>query len=456
MSWEWFYTAPIDDIAVRRGDPLGLRSFAEGLAEMLAPGLSNRTVDARWITIVCWALDQGLSAWEVFRGDGSGTAAGDKTGDPYAWIRPLELLWVARTVVLTSDQGKRRQLPGVRSVRGWVEGTGRDRFGLPLSSYQRYRFTGPYGAYRVALRALPGLTTDGQGWHLDHLGRQLAQVAHGKVECPRVHRRGRRLPEPERFWNEAFAWDRPGSFLPTQLPTPKALPYAERRPLFDALFSTDRVETAGSQERIRRQLIVEAAAASSAVTHVDLFDDLARSFGNRTKTHELDLLAPFYQLADTGVGAMNACWTAVREGNSTGTGFVPLSDVLDRKEVKQALDDLASAAHRWKQETTSRRTTPAANALAEGILAAGRDRRKQLQAIERHHRMFGGGLKWMAIEDEMLKPLAPLRGGTVNPYRFRVSALCRLGVQCGVINEMPAALRGTAELEDELATEETA
>ena len=138
-----------------------MRPIAEDMADVLAPGLSNRTFDGRWLSIVCWALQQSYSAWWAL-----GTVDADDPGitrdaakDIYSWLRPLELLWVTRTVEKTKDRGKGRQLPGVRAVRHWLEcGRNRERFAFGLRSYLQYRFTGVYGAYRAALRWLPGLT----------------------------------------------------------------------------------------------------------------------------------------------------------------------------------------------------------------------------------------------------------------------------------------------------------
>ena len=95
---QWFLTAPVERIATRRGDPLGFRASANRFADALAPGLSNRTVDARWLTLLCWALKRSRSAWDV-HGLGSLHYRG-ATRDFYDWLRPLELLWVARTLKL--------------------------------------------------------------------------------------------------------------------------------------------------------------------------------------------------------------------------------------------------------------------------------------------------------------------------------------------------------------------
>lgn len=456
---EWFYTAPVEDVAVRRGDPLGMRAVAEDMAEVLAPGLSNRTMDGRWISIMCWALQQSYSAWcalGTVEDDGH-VVTREAAREIYSWLRPLELLWVARTVVKTGgDRGKGRQLPGVRAVRHWVDGDGsRERFGFEPGSYARYRFTGVYGAYRVALRSLPGLTAGGHGWRLGPLGRELAEVVHSEVRCGRTHRRRKgRRPDPDRYWERTFEWDRGRSeFLPTVLAEPRRFASPERRSLRRALFSPTEGSDVDRRNGIRRRAVVEAAAGSSATTRPALLADIARALGGGNPLDELALLAPFCELADAGIAAMNACWAAVAEGD--GAGLARESDVVARKEVSEALDVLAAAAKRWQHDSSrASRRIVVADALAESVLGAGSSRKRQFEALERHHNQFGGGLKWLALEGDMIKPLAPIRGGYASEYRFRIGALSRLGVQTGVITATPKALRDSDELTEEGVVEE--
>lgn len=450
---EWFFTAPIDNVAVRRGDPLGMRAVAEDMSEVLAPGLSNRTRDGRWISILCWALQQSYEAWwelGAVEEDGH-IVTSEAAREIYSWLRPLELLWLARTVRNTDDHGKGRQLPGVRAVRRWIDGDfGPERFGLAPDSYSRYRFTGVYGAYRVALRSLPGLTAGGDGWRLGKLGREFADIVHGEVRCSRTHRRRKgRRPDPERYWERGFKWDYGKTrFLPTVLAQPARLGSAERRLLKRALFSETEGTDVESRHGIRRRAVVEAAAKSSATTRPGLFADVARTLGGGKPLEEVALLSPFCELADAGVAAMNACWNAVCEGD--GAGFARTSDVLDRDEVADALNLLAVAARRWQSDSAkSSRSIAVADALAASVLGAGDNRKRQFQALERHHNQFGGGLKWLALEGPAIKPLAPIRGGSASEYRFRIGALFRLGLQAGIISTMPAALRDSPELEED-------
>jgi len=60
---DWFFSAPYEAPMVRRGDPLGLRLAAARYADALAPGLSNRTLDARWLTISAWMLVLANDVW---------------------------------------------------------------------------------------------------------------------------------------------------------------------------------------------------------------------------------------------------------------------------------------------------------------------------------------------------------------------------------------------------------
>lgn len=425
-----------------------MRAIAEDMADQLAPGLSNRTMDGRWISIVCWAVGQGYEAWRALNGHASADsiAPAKAASEIYAWIRPLEALWIARTVRLTEDEGRGRQLPGVQATRRWLKHEeSNERFGFSEASYERYRFTGVYGGYRVLLRSLPGLTVGGDGWRLDKVGQTLARTVQERVRCTKVHRgkKGPR-PRPEDYWLRHFDWsDGGGDGLPTVLAKGTKLPVEERQYLKELLFSTN--DATG----LRRLNVLKAASASRASSRDRMFVDIAKALGNGKPLPELASLSAFSNLADAGVRAMNACWEVVSKGDKNGAGFVRVGNLLGQDDVKSALDQLVDASARWKKESTSSNTYAVADALAESILAARGKRRDQLFGLAGHHAIHGGGLHWLAIENDQVKPLAPLRGGQASEYRYRIGALCRLGVQCGLIPEIPVALRGLNELDTE-------
>ncbi|MEO6381548.1 MAG: hypothetical protein ABIO35_06000 [Nitrobacter sp.] len=161
------FTEPWDPIVVRRGDPLGLLALTNVFAETVAPGLSNRVRDGRWVTILAWCL---VRSQQVFHASGSRSVSTRADQNRrYAWLRPLELMWVARTIALAEDDWKERPLAGRRRVQSWYEDYSdrrdcADRFGMSVDQFRAYRQTGPYGAYRVAFRKWPGMTIGGDGW----------------------------------------------------------------------------------------------------------------------------------------------------------------------------------------------------------------------------------------------------------------------------------------------------
>src|ERR1700730_7354058 len=100
---EWLLTAPWEPIAVRRGDPLGFRTLSNRFADIIAPDLSNRTQDARWLTILAWCLCVSEHApWRSAKetADSRWVRTREGANRRYEWLRPLELLWVTRAAYL--------------------------------------------------------------------------------------------------------------------------------------------------------------------------------------------------------------------------------------------------------------------------------------------------------------------------------------------------------------------
>jgi hypothetical protein len=104
VSGSWYFTAPWDPVPIRRGDALGLRAGADYFADMLAPGLSNGASDARWISILSWCLKWSHIVWQY--AGGRDLSQRDDQRARYAWLRPLELLWVDRTLASGQNTGR--------------------------------------------------------------------------------------------------------------------------------------------------------------------------------------------------------------------------------------------------------------------------------------------------------------------------------------------------------------
>jgi hypothetical protein len=129
-----------------------------------------------------------------------------------------------------------------------------------------------------------------------------------------------------------------------------------------------------------------------------------------------------------------------------GTG-VTLSDVAGRNDAKAACKDLFAAAQQWLRVTTMRvRHIEAAHHFAS--MVPGPRPADCLRALLQYHEVHGGGLRWFVLRDGEIEPRTPPRAVS-SRYRFRLWSLCRLGVQCGVLKDMPEAL-----LEDDEAPAE--
>lgn len=175
-QWGWYLTGPWEPVSIRRGDALGFRGASDYFAELLAPGLSNNTSDARWISLLSWCLKWSHIAWQ--NAGGRDLSRRDEQRERYTWLRPLELLWVDRTLEAGQKTG---QLRGRRSIERWRKNhRSSPNFAMSSDQFRRYRQVGTYGAYRVVLRTMPRLTT-GDGWTPDDTSLQLARLVNDSL-----------------------------------------------------------------------------------------------------------------------------------------------------------------------------------------------------------------------------------------------------------------------------------
>jgi hypothetical protein len=183
-----FFTAPWEPVSVRRGDALGLGALADQFANAVAPDLSTRINDGRWVTLLAWSLVHSQKLFQA--AGGRSVVTRQEQTQRYAWLRPLELLWVARTIRLLqsdADDWKQRPLPGRRRVAPWLDGNMKaDRFGMTPKQFQSYRQTGLYGGYRRAFRKWPGLTA-GDGWTPGPQSEALSRWLDSKLKGARLH-----------------------------------------------------------------------------------------------------------------------------------------------------------------------------------------------------------------------------------------------------------------------------
>ena len=445
MTANWYLTAPWDPPSARRGDALGLRPGADYFANLIAPGLSNGTSDARWITLLSWCLKWSHVAWH--NAGGGDLAHRDAQRARYAWLRPLELLWVDRTLESGQTTG---QLRGRRSIERWCKADRKSpNFTMSTDQFRRYRQVGTYGAYRVVFRTVADLTT-GDGWTPGAIALQLADLANQKL--PREVQLKEGLFESSikwgswrdqegRFWVERgwAAWRK--NVARGLLPTPdetlgEPLAREERGILAAALFG------AGSVRRVTAEVL---AGASTARSHAELCDALATStaLAEKIAPASLALLPVFTRLADAAMHAMCVLWNAV---NQDGEKQAPAIDKLVRAaDVPESFGQLQTACTTWLQ-APNRHTFPhnhVATQLAEAMRRAA-SLKHQILALAKHHHEHGGGQRWFHEQAGTLKPLVADTGIAASDYRFRLRSLCLLAAQCGVAN-MDSALNALAQ-----------
>lgn len=430
---DWYFTAPWDPGLIRRGDALGFGAGAGYFADLVAPGLSNGTSDARWISLLSWCLKWSHVVWT--KTGGGDLSRSDDQRARYAWLRPLELLWVDRALESGQTTG---QLRGRRSIERWRRADRRrPDFAMSPDQFRRYRQVGTYGAYRVVLRNVRGLTT-GDGWTPGAAAIKLANLVNDslprEVRLKEEHfekgtKWGRWSDGSEaRYWTEQ-GWHASLVKLGGLLPTPgdavsKPLPEAERRVLKDLLFNT------GSARRVTAEVLANAKGARS---HADLCDALARSkaLAKMLEPRSLAPLPAFSRFADAAMHAMRGLWDEI---NHNVAMQAPAIETLARSRQLQARLRLTRhAGERWLR-APGRSLFPheaAVTGLAEALRGAKRPA-DQLRALARHHSEFGGGRRWFHEQGGKLVPLVADTEIAASNYGFRLRALSLLAAQCGV------------------------
>jgi hypothetical protein len=447
-----FFTAPWDPVVVRRGDALGLRALADQLADAVAPGLSNRVRDGRWVTILSWCLARSQEVFHASRGRSVTTRAEQR--ERYAWLRPLELMWVARTIAL-ADDWKERSLSGQRRVRPWYEDDNQlpPRFGMSIDQFRAYRQTGMYGGYRLAFRKWPGMTVLGDGWTPGPVTNRLASWLDGNLGAARpgwpVHQAADHDDSPLgrvpklgsgdkhdwwlRHWPKFALGGRNADerTLPRRKDDVAVLP--ERDLLKPVIFGQD-------VDGKRRLDVAREVAKAGADDHAALCEHLGEVFGN---VRAVALLPRFARLADAGMEAMDLIADAL-----AGSSRVSLSEVAARADAADTCEELMAAAQAWRRDAEMQvRHVETAHRFASAIPSA--RPLECLRAVLEHHETYGGGLRWFVLRNGKVEPRTPPRAGS-SRYRFRLWSLCRLAVQCGVLRAMPAALADEERLEVEL------
>lgn len=425
----WYFTSPWDHQHVRRGDALGFRGVADYFANMLAPGLSNRTYDTKWISILCWCLYWSEKAWRK-----SGNANNSKLEaqrNRYEWLRPLELMWIARTLEFGQTTG---QLHGIESIKQWSEKNNKKKdfsFSMKEAQLNRYRQVGMYGSYRILFKSISKLAVD-DGWTLGETGKQLAILVNKRLP---ENVRLQQLKTQRSDWSKGRqseywltrGWSNFDSiggrgFLPTRKERlHEKITSKERSLLAPVLFEKD-------SERYKTAEILSKAKKSR--THLELCEALAKG------REELSLLPAFSGLADAAMNVMRSVWEEVKQYYNNENG--PTVAAVVKKNIAE-LKKLEKASENWlavskKQKKGNAEQCALVDSLANKIKEADGKLISILENLINHHQDNGGGLKWMKIEGGKFVALMPATNSLASDYRFRLLALSRLAAQCAVFD----------------------
>lgn len=443
-----FFTNPWDPVIVRRGDALGLRALADQFGDAVAPDLRNRIRDGRWMTILAWCLARSHETFHACGGRSVETRVEQRRR--YAWLRPLELMWVARTIALAPDEKTNRALNGIRRVKPWYDKHGMkpDRFGMSETQFHAYRQTGMYGGYRLAFRKWPGMTLFGDGWTPGPATWKLAQWLDNRLKEARPARcmhedesdlstTARRARNKEHQW-----WVRQwpnfdkgsGQADAETLPRPRddfaILPEASL--LSPLAFGED---TRGA----KRKAVARAVVAATARTHIGICDHLAGVFDDDPV---IAALPRFSRLADAGMEAMDIVAKVLGDNPD-----VSLNDIARHPGSQIVCRELFDAARKWAMGVNPDiRHVGSASCFADVIRSP--DPEECLRALIEHHEIRGGGLRWFALRDGRVEARSPARFGS-SRYGFRFWPLCRLAVQCGILPGMPRALLDDPRADDD-------
>jgi len=451
------FTAPWDPVATRRGDALGLRALTDVFADLVAPEMNYRINDARWLTILAWCLVHSNDVYHKSAAPGAESLLDSRAGQRarYRWLRPLELMWVRRTIAITPNEGRLRALPGQRTMRAAPHATLTDQCGLSTAQLEGYRQTGAYGAYRLAFRRWPRLTRQGDGFTPDAACRQLAEwLSRQMTDAPvllggseSITRRSalRGVEDPYRFWEircPAYQRCAEGLFdVVDRLTLPR--PYAEMVQLPEAhllrgiIFGTDR----GGRQR---ESVARRLEASQALTHLELCQTITDTAASDSP---LRMLHAFSKLADAGMDVVHRLASALHAENS-----LSITAAARRPEIEEACAELADAAQAWRNTPrTSVRHSETADVFATAARSA--DPATCLKAVVQHHEIRGGGIRWFGLRGDTLEARA-MQSSESSGYRFRLAPLYRLAVQCGVVHDVPPALSAGLTTDADALTDE--
>ena len=418
----------------RLRDPLGFAKVASDLADLLAPEITSRQYDARWLSILCWSIQRVNESLPKI----------STTEQRYDRLRGLELRWVIEACCL-KNEGRGRQLPGGRTVRLLNKNllhlsTIRQKMGE--AQWKRYRSAGPYSAYRGMLHSLDLVADD--GWTLREDGEALASVAAANLTPSAVISISRVVNGNEKsnwvkFWLLRWPLRKEPPQAASFLPTARALKLTpgEIRVISPLLFSAADSRTA----------VAKSVGRSNASSHADLCKELQHDLLKEKKwrpdeIRKLKKLAAFSRLADAAVESLSAAFVA-------SSARTKMDIVVGDTTVKFWLEELRAACKTWSSVKADQVVDyRIVDDFAEAIASA-KTLKTVLVELIRFHEEHAGGVRWLRIEGDTIDKIARRKKPPYSFYRFRLAQLARLARGCALITGLPPCLDSAAEITSE-------
>jgi hypothetical protein len=139
---------------------------------------------------------------------------------------------------------------------------------------------------------------------------------------------------------------------------------------------------------------------------------------------------------------MNRMWATLFSIQARRFPAAHPGELAQDAETRIALGDLLNASRAWLSPPADHRPDlSVADEFARRVRAAP-TREKLISALVHHHELRAGGRPWFRLDEKgLVRPATALRDQDGALYGYRLFALARLAVQCGVISRIPTPLR---------------
>jgi hypothetical protein len=193
----------------------------------------------------------------------------------------------------------------------------------------------------------------------------------------------------------------------------------------------------------RHRTALAIGAAANAGSYVELCTSLSKTLGTDADRRML-LVGHLARLNDAGLNLMRAITRTVKDSETT------LSSACANKHVQAAMKQFSAAAAKWLAQSSSAgqfKWAAEANVLAK--LGTVKPAVALLASFIEHHVNYGSGVHWFVLNDQHIVLDGAEDGLNAGDFGYRLHALGRLAVQCGIIDALPPALQAAAPPEPE-------